>query len=303
MAEEEYTEACEKLAESQRLDPATGTLLNLGACREKQGRLATAWAIFIEAEVAAKRDGRDDRVAFARERIDALEPRLSRLTIEVPEEARLDGLVVELDGSQVGEAAWGIPAPVDGGLHVIEARAPGRKAWKSEVDVAPEGDEPTVTLRVLELAEQDEAPAVTPDAEPARDRPTIPPAAESTNAPMDDTGTHRPLTVPIYLAGGVTVGLGAAALATGIVASTKKDDFDERNADPDASLEQREDARDDAQRAQVMNTVFAGAFVGGAVLTTVLVLTRPRKPRMGRNPRVTPWLTPSAGGLVVGGGL
>ena len=84
MADGRIAEACQKLEESQRLDPAGGTILNLALCHEQEGRLARSWSEFKEAMVVAKRDGRRDRELEAANHVSALEPRLSRLTIVVP---------------------------------------------------------------------------------------------------------------------------------------------------------------------------------------------------------------------------
>ena len=69
-------EACPKLAESHRLDPATGTLIALALCREAEGKLASAWAAFADAEGRARTEGSKDRETVARERAAALYPRL-----------------------------------------------------------------------------------------------------------------------------------------------------------------------------------------------------------------------------------
>src|SRR5262245_38471557 len=77
-------EACPKPEESQRLDPAAGTLLALALCHERQGKLAKAWAEFVDIEGRSRRDGRADREQMARQRAEALRPRLSTLTLRLP---------------------------------------------------------------------------------------------------------------------------------------------------------------------------------------------------------------------------
>jgi hypothetical protein len=141
-------EACPKLEESQRLDPATGTLLALALCHEQQGKLASAWATFADIEARSRLDGRADRERTAREHGAALRPRLSTLTLAVTADARdTQALVISVDGVAIGRPAWNAALPIDGGAHVVEAAVPGRSPWKASVSIQSERDH--VRLLVL----------------------------------------------------------------------------------------------------------------------------------------------------------
>src|SRR5947207_9295748 len=65
LEEAKTDEACLKLAESQELDPSSGTLLNLGFCHELQHKLATAWSEYVSAAQMARDQGKEDRAAVA----------------------------------------------------------------------------------------------------------------------------------------------------------------------------------------------------------------------------------------------
>src|SRR4051812_48456348 len=66
LSEKKFSEACPKLEESQRLDPASGTLLNLAWCHEMEGKTATAWAEYKKLLALADAEGRVDRSTEAK---------------------------------------------------------------------------------------------------------------------------------------------------------------------------------------------------------------------------------------------
>lgn len=145
----DHARACPKFVESQRLDPTVGTLLNIGNCYEKAGKLASAWGAFKAAEMTARNAGDTGRQGEAARRAEALAPRLAKLTIAVAA-APIAGLQVRRDGELVGEGQWGSALPVDVGEHEIEVTAPGRQKWTTKVQVAAQGA--SVTVSVPELA-------------------------------------------------------------------------------------------------------------------------------------------------------
>ncbi len=152
MADGKFAEACPKLAESQKLDPGVGTQFHLADCYEHVGQTASAWAAFLEAAAGAKSLGQTERERVARERAAALAPRLSKLTIVAARGADVAGLEIKRDGSAVGRPLWGSAVPVDPGSHVVEAAAPGKKPWRTTVQVIGEQASLVVTVPALEQA-------------------------------------------------------------------------------------------------------------------------------------------------------
>lgn len=246
-------EACPKFAESQRLEPATGTLIGLALCHEQEGKLASAWAEYLEAEAMAGRERQTEREEFARTRAAELEPRLSRLEIVIaPEAAAIEGLEVLHDGAVVGKGAYGLATPTNGGEHTIEARAPGHHPFSTVVELATEGGRVTVTVPALEPAPVEVTP--TPDA----DRPADELRAEPPRAFTDFTA--------MQWAGIGSAGAGVVALGVGgyfVVSALGHHDASKEDCDGDVcgptGTRERRAAIDDGNLA----TVFG---IGGAVL-------------------------------------
>jgi hypothetical protein len=211
-------EACPKLEESQRLEPRSGTLINLASCYEQAGRLASAWSKYLEAASAAKNAGNSEREAVARERAAALAPRIPKLVVEVSVELQgVPGLEIWRDRVFVGKPQWGAALPADAGEHEITASAPGREPFRAKVDIVGEGQ--TTTVKVVGLAELNSSPA--PVVARAPERVEAPRPTKPAPAPSRGFGTMR---VAALVAGGVgLVGVGVGS-AFGIASKGHRDE-------------------------------------------------------------------------------
>lgn len=147
-----YTEACPKFAESERVDPKPGTLLNLALCHERTGRTASAWAEYVDAAEIAHAAGESEREKVALAHAATLEPRLAHIFIQPP----ADDDQVSLDERVLGAGAFGTPIPVDPGDHVLRATATGKKPFATSFAVTP--GQATRTFRIPSL-EDDRSPA------------------------------------------------------------------------------------------------------------------------------------------------
>jgi serine/threonine-protein kinase len=214
MTAQDYAAACSKFAESQALEPAPGTALNLATCYEKAGKLASAWAGFRTAQAAAQTARQADRARAAEKKAEALEPKLSHLIISVSPGARVPGLEIRCDGEVVGQAEWEVAVPRDGGGHDIEAGAPSMRTWKTHIDLAPSEQNLTVEVPIL----QSEAP---PKVEPAPTPASAPPEAKPLPAlePLSGESSGQPQRI-IGLSLG---GLGVVAVGVGTFAGLKAD--------------------------------------------------------------------------------
>ena len=142
MEAQRCAEALPSFVESHRLDPAAGTLMNIATCEEKVGRLASAWQHWREAIDALAPT--DDRVVFARNRVQALEQKLPRLAVFLAA-GRDRGARVFRDEVELGPASQGVPLPVDAGRHTITVRMPGHRVEQLVVQVG-EGEQKRIDV-------------------------------------------------------------------------------------------------------------------------------------------------------------
>jgi hypothetical protein len=272
--------ACQRFAESERLEPAGGTLLNLAVCHELEGKLPLAWTEFGEALVRARRDVQPERAQLAREHLASLERRLAFLVVTFEPGAGGTEVALTLDGAPFAPAHLGQPWPRLPGPARIEARAPGATAWTKPLTLLA-GQRVSVAVPRLERV--------------VVAAPTLP---------------ARPRWGPRRVGAAVTTGVAAAALAVGagygIRAISRSSAANARCTaaspcnDPTA-LRWNHEARTAALVADV--TLAVGLVSAG--IATWLWLTSRERPVETRRPAralaLAPVWAPGGGGLALGG--
>ena len=183
----DYLSACAKFRESNRLDPAVGTVFNIADCEEKLGRFATSWTLFQE--VVQRLPADDDRRAIALKRARALESRVPMLAVHLAG-AATPGVVIRRDGVELGTASLDTSLPVDPGEHVVVVEAPGTQPAQFRTTVG-EGERAKLEVSLG--------------------------AAQNAAAAPDGT-SHSAGSSPNRTAAYVIGGVGVAGLVTGVVA-------------------------------------------------------------------------------------
>lgn len=258
-------EACPKLEESQRLDPATGTLLALAMCHEAEGKLASAWAEYVAVEARARNEGRTDREKVARTHAEELKKRLSSLEIRVPTEvASLSGLQIRWAGVELGTGAWNVAVPIDGGEHRIEVTAPGKETWQASVTVKNEGDVAVLEVPPLRAAR----PNVSAEGKPrsrAMDKDPRP------NQPgrSGQWGTLEWTGLGVASAGAVSLGVGGYFLSAALGDKSESNRDCEGNLCGPQGYERRQQAVSKGNTATFLG-VAGGALLAGGVALIVI---------------------------------
>jgi hypothetical protein len=259
-------EACRKLAESERLEPRLDTILALASCYEANGQTASAWLAYEEAATQAASQ-KDRREKLARDRAAALEPKLGRLMVLVPDNAEVPGLEVRRDGFRIGQPEWGTAVPVDPGVHTVAASAPGFRPWSATVQLSrPE----TLPVTIPVLVPEGRAITVAPQ----------PPLEAGSSASASNASLQRTL-------GLITAGAGGVGLAVGMYfALSAKVTYDASNAGGHCLPDNECDSigafdRNVAKSAAGLATAM---FIGGLVAVgggAALYLTAPRPRAVG----------------------
>jgi hypothetical protein len=277
----EHAAACPKFEESMRLRPGEGTRFNLADCWEQIGRTASAWGEFLEVASSSKRSGREDREKLARRRAEALEPKLSRLVIQVA--VRESGLSVMRDGVEVRDGTWGTAVPVDPGRHSLSARAPGKRPWFREIEVS--GTEPVI-VEIPRLAREKKAPesgdrsetrpaSIDAKSEPKNEMAASERRSEGEPATVSNAGreTRRALS---YVAGGATVVMVVLGTIFYLDFKSKNDEaagMCRAYACDRRGVERHNDLVDRAQASRTLSYVSFGAGTLALGAATVLYLT------------------------------
>lgn len=275
MGRKDYAAACPRLEDVVKLQPyGVGAKMSLGDCYVGLEKYASAYAMYGAAASQAAQANQPDRASSAQDKAKSLEPRLSKLTIEVPADlAGVEGLVVESNGSPVIRSLFGLGKPVDGGRYVIRATAPGKPTFEKTVDVANEGVALAVTVAFVD------APKVVPIPDtrtPGGLSPTPARAPEVSGG--KGMGAVRIAGIVVGSAGVVLGATGVAVAVTGVSASSDAvASFDKAVAARDVPGQEAARAENDSAKTQIA-AGWAITGVGGAALVAgIIMVALPRK--------------------------
>jgi hypothetical protein len=290
----DYERACALLAQSAELDAKVGTLASLGQCEEGRGLLANAWAAWQRAVYAAQ-SSNDRRLDAVKVDFDRVDHRVPKLVINAPSPP--PDLKVIVDGDiSLQAASLGVPLPVNVGSHTIQALAPGKQPWSTQVDTSAEGQELTVT--VPRLADAVQAEPFVAEA-PAKSPP--PPLDTAPQARTESAGPLKAMSVTVGVLGLAAVG-GASYAWWGYAIPHNRASY----ADGCVVNTCSGQGKADRENAVTAGNIATGLVIGGAALLStgaILWLVAPRSANHTSSGqiRAVPWVGKETGGVLASG--
>lgn len=258
----DYARARRLIERALELVPtSSGALIALGMCLEKLDLLGSASARFAQAEQHASERSDRARQQEARARREALEPKLSRITIDVSAlVAATPGLEIALDGVRIDPLKWGSAQPVDPGEHTVTATATGRSSRAQTISIDRNGLNRALVIDPLTTLPPKQ-PEQTTRATPSPAKEPTPSAPPSRIEPERSVSTLLTVGVVIGATGAISLGGG---LVSGAIAMAKKADSDAScngNVCAQTGLELR-------SSGTIAGDLSTGLFIAGGVLLT-----------------------------------
>jgi hypothetical protein len=261
-----WGEALEKLRRVYNVRATAGVRYHIALCEEQLGQLAGALIDYTGAESQARAENAKDVIRVVGPKLQALSPRVPRLTIHLtpaPSDSELG-----LDGEPIAIALLGVAIPIDPGVHKIEAIAKGYAHYTTSV---------TMRERESTVAEVKLQPSKSsgPAAPVSAEVPTSSPSPTTTSAPASTPPPSAELSSPessksgAVLATIAAIAFAGAGVGAYVVAEQKHDD----GVAACASIVSTQSSACDDQKSAVRtwDLLAAGAW-GGAALTGVVAV-------------------------------
>ena len=272
-----YQEAAKEFESSLILYPNKNGFFNLAICYVQLHRYDEA----INAINHLKKRFKDNLDEELKQDISNFEKKMESMIIRIIVSINVDGIVLEVDGKEIGQSPIDKPIILPRGKHKIVASQEG---YLTEQRTITQETEPEVTLKFVMKKEpgHDETAAATPLE-----------SAESDTVPaqqQEKKGIKKIGWVPLAIAGGITLGSGIATL---VINSKIKD---------------REESKDEqgAQDLQTPGKILFGVTMAGLAATTVLVFFTDfrrdsEQPNAASVKTVFPFLVNQGAGVSMGG--
>lgn len=209
---QDYATALDRFQRAESLYKVPSIAVMIARCLARVGRVVESVDKYEETLRmpldASAPEAFQRAVADAGAEVEAVRSRVARLELRPPADVPAE-LEVTLDDRLLPKALWGMPTPVNPGMHRVAARAPGREPFSYDVSLA-EGAHQAIDI------------ALPPEKshQPASDS-----AEAHSAAKLGSSGKASVLPIALLAGGGVAL---VAGTVTGVAALSHKSTLDEQ---------------------------------------------------------------------------